>query len=77
MDKIIRIRNTQPLTLDEFIDEVLDKPNCNYCMYKEDCVELMGEDLMGIVGNNGCSAFDFTLNDLKNKYIKKYSQIGT
>ena len=74
MEKIIRFRNTQPLTLDDFIDEVLDKPSCEYCIYEKDCQESMGEDLVEIIGScNGCTAFDNTITRLKDIYIKKYT----
>ena len=77
MERIFRFRRTQPLTLDDFIDEVLDAPKCKYCLYLADCTENMGEDVVEALGT-GCTAFDFSLDDLKKKYIKEYvTSIGT
>ena len=72
MEKIIRFRTTQPLTLDDFIDKVLNNPSCLYCQYLNDCVEYMGDDIIDVIGINGCSAFDNTVEGLKNIYLKKY-----
>lgn len=72
MDKIIRFRNTQPLTLDDFIDEVLDKPSCTYCQYIDDCIESMGDDILDVIGHNGCTAFDNTVEGLTKIYLLKY-----
>jgi hypothetical protein len=72
MEKIIRFRNTQPITLDGFIEEVLDKPSCKYCQYIEECTENMGQDVLECIGDSGCSAFDNSINGLKEIYLKKY-----
>jgi hypothetical protein len=72
MDKIIRFRQTQPITLDGFIEEVLDKPSCKFCKYIEECSENMGEDVMEAIGDSGCGAFDNSVEELKKIYLKKY-----
>jgi len=72
MERIIRYRCTQPLTLDDFIEEVLNKPCCTYCQYLDDCTENMGCDAIEVIGYNGCSAFDNTITGLKEIYLKKY-----
>ena len=77
MEKIIRFRNTQPLTLDDFIEDVLNKPSCKFCQYLEDCSENMGEDVLEAIGDSGCTAFDNSIENLKSIYLRKYCTIGT
>jgi sugar (pentulose or hexulose) kinase len=72
MERIERFRRTQPITLDEFIEKVLDAPSCAYCENFDECKEYMGEDLSNLVGEGGCSAFDNTVTGLKEIYLKKY-----
>ena len=77
MERIVRFRDSQPVTLDEFIEKVLDFPNCHYCENYEECLENMGEDVMEGMGEGGCSAFDNSIIGLKKIYLKKYCHIGT
>lgn len=77
MEKIIRFRNTQPLTLDDFIEDVLNKPSCKFCQYIEDCSENMGADVLEVIGDSGCTAFDNSIENLKSIYLRKYCTIGT
>ena len=72
MEKIERFRCTQPVTLDEFIEKVLDMPSCAYCENLDECKEYMGEDLPNLIGEGGCSAFDNTITGLKEMYLKEY-----
>jgi hypothetical protein len=39
MERIERFRRTQPITLDEFIEKVLDVPSCAYCESFDECKE--------------------------------------
>lgn len=77
MEKIIRFRDSQPITLDDFIEDVLDNPCCKYCIYLSDCTENMGADVVASIGEGGCTAFDNTITGLKNIYLKKYVTKGT
>ena len=77
MERIIRFRNTQPITLDDFIEAVLDNPSCKYCQYLDDCTESMGEDVVESIGDGGCTAFDNSIIGLKELYLKKYCLIPT
>ena len=77
MEKIIRFRNSQPITLDDFIENVLDKPSCKYCIYFKDCSENMGSDVIESIGEEGCTAFDNTITGLKEIYLKEYVTVGT
>ena len=77
MEKIIRYRNTQPLPLDEFIEKVLETPNCIYCQYYQDCCESAAGDIVELTGGEGCSLFDNTITGLKDIYLKQYALKNT
>lgn len=72
MERIERFRRTQPITLDEFIEKVLDAPSCAYCENFDECKEYMEEDPSILVGEGACSAFDNTVTGLKEIYLKEY-----
>ena len=71
MERIIRYRNTQTVTLDDFIELVLNKPNCSYCQYYQECSENVGCDMCEIM-DEACSSFDNSIIELKKLYFQKY-----
>ena len=72
MDKIER--PTQTITLDDFIEEVLNNPKCKYCKYQEECKNDIGvESLEEVVGPDyGCKAFDNTTDNLLKFFKNNY-----
>jgi hypothetical protein len=70
MERIIRFRDTQRLTLDEFIEQVLDKPTCAYCKFYDECSDDIGYDISEVI-TEGCSNFDNSIVGLKEIYLKQ------
>ena len=70
MERIIRFRETQKTTLDEFLEQVLNKPTCAYCQYYDECSESIGSDISEML-NEGCSNFDNSIVGLKEIYLKQ------
>ena len=70
MERIIRFRETQKTTLDEFLEQVLNKPTCAYCQYYDECCESVGSDISEII-SEGCSNFDNSIVGLKEIYLKQ------
>ena len=78
MDKIIRYRNLQTKSLEDFVEEILKKPSCKYCSYHDECQEMMGmENIDEEFEGYGCTAFDNTVEDLTKLYLKEYSLVTT
>ena len=79
MERIIRFRLTQPLTLNDFLDEVLKNPTCEYCIYHQECADHMGIETMAELEGYGCSSFDNTVAGLTKIYNQKYktTPVGT
>ena len=72
MEKIIRFRDTQTITLDDFIEQVLNKPSCAYCQFYDVCSEDVGCDMTEVI-DGGCSQFDNSILGLKKIYLKQFS----
>jgi len=74
MDKIIRYRCKQNVSLDDFVENILKHPKCKYCVNHDECQELMGlEDIEEELGIYGCAAFDNTVEGLTELYLKDFS----
>lgn len=77
MEKLIRYRGTQKLTLDKFIDDILKNPLCKYCSSHDECQEMMGvTSIEEEIGEIGCGAFDNTIENLTNFYLKDCSTVA-
>lgn len=76
MQKIFNIRASQPVTLETFIDDVLKNPTCEFCIYREECEESMGFDILETLGEYTCACYDNSVEGLTCIYKKKYA-IGT
>lgn len=72
MQKIFNIRASQPVSLEGFFEEVLKSPSCEYCLYKEECEESMGFDIIETLGEYSCACFDNSVEGLAAIYKKKY-----
>ena len=69
MEKIKRYRNAQKQSFDEFFNFVTDSGICQYCDNYQECVEAMGIDNIECISGNGCSAFDTSVDNIKNIYL--------
>ena len=69
MDKIIQYRPTQKQTFEDFFNIVTDTGICQYCLGYEECKDVMGEDNILAMTGNGCSAFDNSVDNLKQIYL--------
>ena len=73
MDKIKAYRRTQPITLEQFINDVINNTNCKYCINHDECKEAMGvDDIEEEIGVFSCAAFDNSIETLTKHYIKEY-----
>lgn len=71
MDKIIRYKPIQKQSFEDFFNIVIDTGVCEYCTNYDECVETMGADNLQAISGNGCSAFDNTMENIKNIYLLK------
>ena len=69
MDKIHRYRNTQEISFDDFVNDVIDKGVCKYCNSYEECLEAMGGNNMESISGNGCAGFDNSVEEIKKIYL--------
>ena len=70
VNRIIRYRKTQSVTLDDFITKAIDEQKCKNCIFYEECKHYMPDiDTYDITG---CTAFDNTIENLENIYKKQY-----
>ena len=73
MEKINRYKKTQAITLDNFLEDILDNPQCKYCLSHDECQEMMGIDnIEEDLGGYGCSHFDNTIEGLIKRYQLEY-----
>ena len=79
MERIKRFRNTQPITLDQFILDAIDHPSCYLCSGLAECMQYMGEDMIEALEGVGCGGFDSSIEELTKHYLLKYCQqtVGT
>jgi len=69
MDKIIRYKPTQKQSFEDFFNIVTDTGICKYCLGYEECKDIMGEDNIQAITGNGCSAFDNSVENIKQIYL--------
>jgi len=73
MEKICRYRKAQPITLEQFLENILDNPCCKYCTCHDECQEMMGlNNIEEDLGGYGCSAFDNSIENLALAYKEEY-----
>jgi len=78
MEKIIRFRESQKISFEEFFNTVTDAGICKYCSSYDECVEYIGEENMDCMTGNGCSGFDNSIENLRRFYlIDKCIPVGT
>ena len=78
MERLITSRDTQTISIDDYINEIIDGGVCKYCDYYDFCSEYVGEDNIQEISGCGCSAFDAPIEKLKKCYlIEKCIPIGT
>ena len=78
MNKIQRYRPTQAITFEDFFNTVTDNGICKYCSGYQECLEAMGEENVQSISGYGCSAFDNTVENIKQFYLIEYCvPIGT
>lgn len=77
-NKINRYREVQSISFEEFFNTVTDTAVCEYCDSYEECKDYMGEDNMEVISGYGCSAFDSSVEKIKNHFLlEKCIPIGT
>lgn len=70
MIQIKRYRKTQPLTMDDFIDNAIEEQACKNCVFYEECKSYIPD--LDDCNITGCKAFDNSIENLEQLYIKQY-----
>lgn len=78
MDKIIRYREIQKETFEDYFDKVVTTCICKHCDNYNECLEYLGEENMECLSGTGCAGFDTTIEKVREQFLKeKKVAIGT